>query len=198
MMNACKRRCSHDSCTKRPAFNVKGSKTGDYSYCNQHAEDGVVGVLTRCCLHDSCTSIPTFNVEASKSATYCKQHARDGMTNIRGKRFSHNSCISRPGWGELTNCGATRCGQHGSDGLSNSIINYREMCMVAGCGRVSRWGLGGKQPTHCPDRGPLEDGLVGTLVTAQITRVTRSPSYRPLRGPSSHDKTECLFSNVLT
>ena len=42
MVHVPARRCSHDSCTKRPSFNVEGSKTA--VYCKQHAEDGMVNI----------------------------------------------------------------------------------------------------------------------------------------------------------
>lgn len=40
MGNVCSRRCSHVSCTRRPNFDVEGSKAAAYG--REHAEGGVV------------------------------------------------------------------------------------------------------------------------------------------------------------
>ena len=48
------------------------------------------------------------------------------------------------------------CGYHKSDILGSPVINFRARCKLAGCGKISSWGQGGKQLTHCPDHGPLE------------------------------------------
>ena len=89
MVDVCKKRCSHDSCTKVPTFNFQGSRTS--AYCKQHAEDGMVDITNKHCSHDLCTRRPSFDVEGSKTATYCKKHAEDGMVNVRTSRFSNVS-----------------------------------------------------------------------------------------------------------
>ncbi|CAN0295820.1 unnamed protein product [Laminaria digitata] len=64
------RRCSHDSCSMPPSFNVEGSKTA--AYCRRHAMRGMVNVVAKRCLHDTCSAYPSFNVEGSASGAYCK------------------------------------------------------------------------------------------------------------------------------
>ncbi|CAM9987660.1 unnamed protein product, partial [Laminaria digitata] len=46
-IRATSRRCSHDSCPRRPSFNFKGSKSA--MYCKEHAEDGMVDIVTKRC-----------------------------------------------------------------------------------------------------------------------------------------------------
>ena len=172
------------------SFNVYSKK---WAYCKQHAEDGMVNVYNGRCSHGSCKRKPSFNVKGNKTARHCKQHAVNGMVNVRTKRCSHNSCFKLPAWGVLTDSAATACRRHKSDILGGPVINFRVRCKVANCGRVSRWGLNGKQPTHCFVHGPLEEGLVCNVGTARSKSSCRRPSYGAVRGPSFHVKTECLF-----
>ena len=133
------------------------------------------------CSHDSCTRQASFNVEGSKKAAYCKQHAKDGMVDVRHKRCSHDSCTRHPLWGVLADGVATVCAYHKSDLLDGPVINFAVSCKAVGCGKSSKWGLGGKQPTHCPDHGPLEEGLVRTVGTARSKGVSGRSSSRGLR-----------------
>ncbi|CAM9545065.1 unnamed protein product [Laminaria digitata] len=181
MVHVCSRRCMYDSCTKVPYFNVGGSKTA--VYCKQHAEDGMVDVYRRRCSEGSCKRLPRFNVEGSKTATHCKHHAEDGMVNVSRRRCSHDACTRTPSWELLTDGAATVCARHRSDGLGCDLINFRVICQVAGCGRESRWGLHGQQPTHCPHHGPSKDGLVCTVRTPASKRARSNPSSRPATPP---------------
>ena len=209
MVDVINRRCSFGPCTKRPKIYIGGSKTAA-GYCTQHAEDQMVDVCTRRCSYDSCTRQPNFNVEGSKTPKYCKEHAVDGTVNVldRGssaaedgmvgvdpttKRCSHHSCTRRAVFGMLTDCLATVCFRHKSDILVGPIINFRATCKAVGCCKLSRWGLDGKQPTHCPDHGLLQDGLVCTLPTARKKSSGLSQSHHAVPRPSVHVKTECSF-----
>ena len=44
MVDVSSKRCAHATCTRRPSFNVLGSKIS--VYCKQHAQDGMVDVGT--------------------------------------------------------------------------------------------------------------------------------------------------------
>ena len=79
IINTSNKRCSHESCTTLPLFNVVGSKKG--LYCKRHAEDGMVDVISKRCLYDLCTVRPSFNHVGSKSPAFCKQHAE--ATSVR-------------------------------------------------------------------------------------------------------------------
>ena len=135
----------------------------------------------RRCSHHSCTVRPAFNVEGSKQALYCKQHAQDGMVDVRHKRCSHHSCTTRPLWGVLADGTATVCAGHKGDLLDGPIINFYFRCRAKGCNKLSRWGLGGEQPTHCADHASLEEGLVRTVGTDRSKGISRSLSSRGLR-----------------
>ena len=88
------KRCLHDSCTKVPSFNAKGSGGG--LYCKNHAQEGMVDVRNKRCSHGSCTKVATVNVKDSRRGSYCKKHAPEGMVNVVGKRCSHEFCNTRP------------------------------------------------------------------------------------------------------
>ncbi|CAN0534351.1 unnamed protein product, partial [Scytosiphon promiscuus] len=60
------RSCSHESCKRRPTFNVDGNTTA--LYCKQHAEEGMVYVFAKRCSHESCQRRLTSNVAGSKKA----------------------------------------------------------------------------------------------------------------------------------
>lgn len=191
MVNVLSKRCFHDSCTRRPTFNPKGNKTA--AFCKKHAEDGFVNVLNTLCSHGSCHRQPSFGVVGSKRPAYCKQHADTCMLNVVSKRCSHDSCTMITQWGVLNVVSPTVCAQHKSDLPAGPMISFNARCKVAGCRKVSRWGLDGKQPTHCPDHGRLKDGLVRT-VGADFSKTKYCSSfYGALRGAASHVKTECKF-----
>ena len=78
-------RCVHDSCTRRPSFNVLGKRTT--AYCKEHAQDGMMDVRKGRCAYESCTKYPSFNVDGSKTAVYCNLHAQDGMVDVPTRRF---------------------------------------------------------------------------------------------------------------
>lgn len=96
-------------------------------------------------------------------ALYCKKHAGDGIVNVLILRCCHDPCVKRPGFGALSDGTAFVCGIHRGDIVGSPAINFRALCKVAGCRKISKWGLGGKQPSDCPGHGPLEDGLVCTV-----------------------------------
>ena len=181
----------------------------------------MVDVVSRRCLRDGCTRVPSFNVKGRKPALYCMQHASGGMVNTVRKRrsnepgkkrqkinseggckgdslatrCSHTSCVGQSSWGTLTDGAATVCGRHKGDILGTPVVNFRARCKVARCGKLSSWGLGGEQPTHCPDHGPLVDGFLCTVAVGK-THSTGAPSDLfdgAVTRPSSSVKTECLF-----
>ena len=182
--------CSHDSCTRYPAFNIKG-KTA--AYCSRHAAIGMVNVRGRLCLHDGCPRQPKFDVEGTRLPAYCRQHAKEGMVNVRTIRCSHTSCTKYAAWGALVDGTRTVCGLHKGDIKDGEIICFGKRCKVAGCVKVSRWGLEGKQPTHCLDHGPLVEGFIHTLGRGRRKEVIRNSSSTVARVSSVPVKTECTF-----
>ena len=185
------RRCSHDLCTKRPSFNVEGSKRA--AYCKRHAEDGMVQVSAKKCMSVSCTIRPSFNFVGNKTASCCKQHALDGMVNVFAKRCSHAYCLKEPRWGVLADSEPTACIHHKGDILGGPVINFRRLCKVAGCNGLARWGIEDKQPTHCRHHGPRAGGLVCTVGKSRSKRSCRIPSYGAVKGLSFIVKPECFF-----
>ncbi|CAN0493906.1 unnamed protein product [Laminaria digitata] len=147
-MDVLSKRCFHGSCTRRPTFNIVGSITA--AYCKQHAEDGMVNVLHNSCSHDSCKKLSSFSVIGSK-AVYCKHHSDTGIVDVLSGRCSHDSCTMIPLWGVHTEVSASVCARHKSDLPAGPVINFKARCKVASCPKVFKWGLDGKQLTHCPD-----------------------------------------------
>lgn len=124
---------------------------------------------------------------------FCKQHALHGMVNVVSKRCVHKSCLRRPSWGTLADVAATVCTPHKGDILGGLLINFRATCNVQSCRRESRWGLEGRQPTHCSRHGPLVDGLVYSVGKARRNKRSRDPSYVAVRSPSIQVKTELSY-----
>ena len=93
MVNVRNRRCLHDSCSKYPCYNFKGSTPA--MYCKSHSQDGMVNILSPRCVHDSCAKKPSFNFRGLKK-TYCKQHAAEGMVNVCKKRCLHCLLYTSP------------------------------------------------------------------------------------------------------
>ena len=162
------------------------------AYCKAHAEDGMVDVFSRRCSYTSCSSKPRFNVEGSKTPAYCGKHAVGGMVIVHRKHCSHNLCTRRRAWGMLNDGAATVCYRHKSDIMGGPVVNFRARCKVTGCRKESRWGFDGRQPTHCREHGPLEDGLECN-VSAARRQASCSASNDAVRASSFHVKTEFLF-----
>ena len=154
----------------------------------------MVDVRHKICLHSSCTAQPRFNVVGSKRAAFCKQHAENGMVKVGRKTCVHRFCTRPPTWGMLFDEDATACSRHTVVDPGGLVINFAAVCKVGGCSRTAKWGPYGKQPTHCPDHGPLTDGLVCTIGIGRVKRSTcPSPSQRPENGTSIDIKSECAF-----
>ncbi|CAM9677328.1 unnamed protein product [Laminaria digitata] len=115
------------------------------------------------------------------------------MVNVRTIPCLHNSCKKSARWGVMTNSAPTACTRHKGEIFGGPVIDFKAICTVAGCSKLSRWGLDGKQPTHCRDHGPLQEELVLTVGMSCSKIKGRSPSYTAVRTPSSHVKTECAF-----
>lgn len=130
MVSVRSKRCWHDSSTSVSSYSFEGDKP---AYCKQHAEGGMVNVRSKRCTRDSCTTLPTYNFTGAKAATYCKQHAMDGMVNVFS-RPSSKSHTSRRGGRRVP----TLCVQ-----LKMEIVDSP----VSDCGKRSRGGVDGKQPT---------------------------------------------------
>ena len=178
----------------------------------------MVDVLSKRCIKHSCTNGATLNGAGCNTATYCKQHTGNDIVNVLeqessssqgsishvhrrqsidfvGGCCSHESCTRPSSWGALTEGAASVCDHHKRDILCGPVINFRARCKLAGCGMLSSWGLGGKQPTHCADHGPLEYGFVCTIAERRARSVVASSalSDRALKSSAFHVKAECSF-----
>ena len=99
----------------------------------------------------------------------------------------------QPSWGMLADGVASACLRHKGDIMGGPVINFKRKCSIAGCGKVSRWGVDGKQPTCCRDHGPREDGLVCTIEATGSKRVSRRPSDDAAQASFVDVKAQCSF-----
>ena len=154
MVDVLRKRCFHDSCTRRPNFNVKDSKTP--LYCKQHAEVGMVKFRTWRCLHDTCMKWPCFNVEGSKIPIRCRQHSEDGMVNVLKKHCLNDSCTRRPTFDVVGSKTPTYCKQHAEDGMVDVSFKH---CSYPSCTRHPNFNTeGSKTPIYCKQHA--EAGMV--------------------------------------
>ena len=153
----------------------------------------MINIRSKRCLHDSCSKYPSFNVAGRKKAIFCKEHAENGMVCVRNQHCSHDACIRFPDWGVLTDGSASVCSHHKDDLSAGLVINFNARCEVAGCRKISKWGLDGKQPTHCPDHSRHKDGLVQTVAASYRKRQSRSSSDGAVQGAPFRLKTEVSF-----
>lgn len=190
MVSVCHKRCLHVSCIKQPSFNVAGGAKA--VYCKQHAQHGMVNVVNKRCSHDSCTQRPKYNTVGGKPG-YCKHHAEEGMVFVFTVCCSHDSCNTGPGWGAIVDSSPSVCARHKSDISGGLAIDFKARCKVAGCGKISRWGLDGHQPTHCSTHGPLENGLVCILRSETRKKRKHSPSNNGVGASSFTVETQIDF-----
>ena len=188
-----RKRCSHESCTVTPYFNVEGSKTP--AYCRQHTEDGMVNVCTSRHSHETCLRRPSFNYEGSQTEAYCGQHAPDGMNDtmvvdVHSTRFSDDASTRQASRGKEADGAWASCSDHESDMVDGVMTNYIVQCNVAGCETVSAGGLSGEQASHCCHHGPLEDDLTLAVRSNDRKSVAHCSSHRAVGGGSCRLKVE--------
>ena len=93
------------------------------------------------------------------------------MAYTRSKQCSHDSCIRFPEGGAVTDALTSACVRHMSDLPFGLAINFPARREGTGCQKRSKWGIEGKQPTHCPDHG----GLVRTVGETHKKKPRSSP-----------------------
>lgn len=122
-------RCSHESCTTRPSFNVVGSKKA--LYCKKHAEHGMVDVKNTTCAHDPCTSTPRWGILHDGYPSVCTRHkiniSADLVIDFK-LRCKVAGCKLLARWG-LSATQPTHCPDHGRvlDGLSRTVGADRKL-----------------------------------------------------------------------
>ena len=213
MVDVRSKRCSHDSCTTQPSYNVAGSKTA--IYCKQHAENGMVKISVKHCSYDSCRRRPNFNVKGKKPV-FCKQHAEDGMVNVYDKLCAHESCTSRSSFTVEGNKTPTYCKQHAEDGMVDvrTKRSSKGSCTAGPARGVpnkiettassrrntdkldesvvinrkrSRCPRGGNQRPHSLDPDPSRGRVVQTAEMGLTMSVSRTSSPRAFRRYSNDD-----------
>ena len=176
MVNVNTRHCSHDSCMKKPYFNVEGSKTA--VYCRQHADDGMVDVLSKRCSQDSCTKQPGFNFVGSRTSAFCKQHAEDGMVNVRTRRLSDVSRRTMRVLGVASNVETSAGIMLDTDLLDDSKFRVRKRSMCA---------RDGKQPPRSPGHCHLKGGVVENAQMGLSNEVSHTLSSHTFRSEVADD-----------
>ena len=135
-----------------------------------------------------------FKCRGTEQGAHCSVHAKTGMVDVHNKRCSHSSCLKRPSWGVVTDGKASTCGPHKSDILGTPVVDFEAKWVVASCNKKTGWEFDGKQPTHCFDHGPIQEGLILNFRTDRSpVSYFRSPSYRLVRSPSLRIKNESMF-----
>lgn len=67
-------------CSRKPSFGVEGSKVR--VHCEEHAEEGMVNVVSKHCVQEGRSQRPIFGVETSEVHVYCRKHAEESMMDI--------------------------------------------------------------------------------------------------------------------
>ena len=130
MVDVKNKRCEHDGCDSRPAFDIRG---GNGLFCNKHKTADMVDVKHKRCEHDGCDSRPAFGIQRGKGR-FCVTHKSADMVNVKSKRCEHDGCdIVNPvfdiqgGKGrfcvthksaDMVNVKSTRCEHNGCDKLN--------------------------------------------------------------------------------
>lgn len=89
-----KKRCGHRDCNQQPTFGKVGSKKAER--CSEHAEDGMVNVVTKRCSHSGCDKRPSYGAPgASGRLEFCVQHSKEGMISLSNASRSSERGDSR-------------------------------------------------------------------------------------------------------
>ena len=176
MVNVCTRRCSHETCLRRPSFNVQGSKTA--AYCEQHARDGMIKTGNKRGSHRIGTRKASIKVDGG-SAVYWARHADGTMVDdVHSTPFSNDACARQASGRKETDGASTACSNPESDMVDGVMTNDKVKCNVAGCEKVSAWGLCGEQASRCCHNGPLQGGLTLTVPSNHSKSVAHRSSHR--------------------
>lgn len=89
--------------------------------CKQHAETGMVHVVSRRCSHTSCIKPARCNVHSGKGAMYYENLAGNGMVDICRRRCSRDTCTRRSMFNVVEIDKPMYCKQHTNDGMANVI-----------------------------------------------------------------------------
>lgn len=117
--------CAGENCNKFPSFGIAGSGSGGAVYCFQHAEDGMVNVVSKQCEDANCQRQPTFGMPGTKIANFCAKHKEEGMINVRVKRCAEEGCSSTPTFAVQGSKTASHCIRHMQEGMMNSMSVMR-------------------------------------------------------------------------
>ncbi|ORZ29951.1 hypothetical protein BCR44DRAFT_23414 [Catenaria anguillulae PL171] len=144
MVNVISKRCQFDGCTKRPAFNTKGSTKA--RFCAQHKTPEMVNVKSKRCQFDECTKIPAFNTEGSNQRRFCAQHKTPEMVDVKNKRCQFDGCTKQPIFNTEGSSKARFCAQH----KTPEMVDVKsKQCQFDGCQTRASYGLPGHQAEHC-------------------------------------------------
>ena len=204
MLDVKSKRCSHESCYSVPSYNIQGSKTA--AYCRQRAKEGMVAVFKNHCSYGFWMTRPTSTFGGSTKAVSCRKHAEEGMVVVRSSRFSRKSCSKIPCFNVEGSKNAAYSKHHAHDEVPTAVcahdtsdlksglpISFHARCKVVGCLKSSGWGVEGRQPTHCPEHGRLEDDVVCTVGRASRSNSKPRSPVRAFGDQSFLVKTECAL-----
>eukprot|EP00903_Cladosiphon_okamuranus_P009506 g9058.t1 len=148
-----------------------GKAGGKVEYCRDHAEDGMVDVVSKRCADYGCIKVPSCGIAGGK-VECCRDHAKDGMVSLKHKRCTHNGCMKWPSFGKAGGK-VEYCRDHAEDGMVD-VKNKR--CAHHGCTKQPSCGIAGGKVEYC--RGHVEDGMVD-MKTKRCNHYgcTKAPSF---------------------
>lgn len=72
-----------DVATAVTASHRRTAKTGGKAeLCAEHAEEGMVNVVSSRCGHDGCSKPPSYTAKTGGKAERCAEHAEGGMAHV--------------------------------------------------------------------------------------------------------------------
>jgi hypothetical protein len=139
------RKCQHEGCKKRPAYNYDGQKPA--LYCNSHKLISMVDVSHKKCQHVGCITIPVYNYDGQKQALYCYDHKLPDMLDIRSKRCKQEGCKTRPSYNYEGQKQPLYCHNHK---LADMLDIRSKRCEHEGCKKQPAYNYKGeKQGLYC-------------------------------------------------
>jgi hypothetical protein len=121
MVDVKHKKCIHQNCNIRPAFNNEGEKKA--LYCTIHKVEGMINIKSKNCIHQDCKKIPVFNNEDEKKGLYCAKHKVEGMVDVKSKTCIHQDCKKQALFNNEGNKKALYCSKHKKYGMVNVKSN---------------------------------------------------------------------------
>jgi hypothetical protein len=126
MVEVNNKKCNEENCNKRPSYNFKNEKKGNF--CFKHKKTDMINVneKRKCKL---CNKRPNYNIEGKKPL-YCVNHKLENMVDVNNRKCKFENCNTQPSFNYENEKNGLYCYKHK---LENMIEINNKKCKEENC-----------------------------------------------------------------